>query len=86
MVQHTPLPVAGYTKQSESAVTFVNDNKVLEEQILRRFDSFREMPEIDQRWLAIARTHIEQGFMAANRAVFKPERVALSDDVEVPLP
>ena len=33
--------------------------------------------EIDQRWLAIARTNIEQGFMALNRAIFRPERVEL---------
>jgi hypothetical protein len=28
--------------------------------------------EIDKRWVSIARTHIEQGFMAAVRAVAKP--------------
>ncbi len=31
-------------------------------------------------WLAIARTQIEQGFMALNRAVFKPGRVRLAED------
>jgi hypothetical protein len=34
----------------------------------------------DARWIAIARTHIEQGFMALNRAIFKPERVKLETD------
>jgi hypothetical protein len=30
--------------------------------------------QYDQRWLSIARTMLEEGFMALNRAVFKPQR------------
>lgn len=36
----------------------------------------------DPRWLAIARTHIQEGFMALNRAVFQPQRIKLSEDGE----
>jgi hypothetical protein len=28
---------------------------------------------IDQRWVAIAKTHLQQGFMAATRAIAQPE-------------
>ncbi|OKP27621.1 Acb2/Tad1 domain-containing protein [Serratia fonticola] len=35
-------------------------------------DGLAENPDIDPRWLAIARTHLQQGFMAAKRAVAKP--------------
>jgi len=38
--------------------------------------------EFDQRWLAIARTHVEQGFMAFNRAVFRPQRISLPGDTK----
>lgn len=72
-----PLPVAGYQPQSEDNVEMVNVNKQLEEVILLRFDLLAQLPEIDKRWLAIARTNIEQGFMAANRAIFKPARINL---------
>ena len=34
----------------------------------------------DERWLAVARTHFQQGFMALNRAVFQPQRVNLPED------
>jgi hypothetical protein len=34
----------------------------------------------DQRWLAIARTHFQEGFMALNRAVFQPQRIKLPED------
>jgi hypothetical protein len=74
MTDHHPMPVVGYTSQSEANVALVNQAKMLEEQVLRQLDRLNDNPEIDKRWLAIARTHIEQGFMAANRAVFKPRR------------
>jgi hypothetical protein len=71
------LPVAGYQNQSQANVDLVNANKVLEEQVLRALDDLAANPAVDMRWLAIARTNIEQGFMAANRAVFKPQRVSI---------
>ena len=70
-----PLPVSGYTTQSDDNVSLVNANKRREEYILRVLDEMATMPEIDKRWLAVGRTHIEQGFMAINRSVFKPKRI-----------
>lgn len=40
------------------------------------------IPEVDGRWLAIARTHFQEGFMALNRAVFQPQRIKLPEDGE----
>ncbi len=54
--------------------------KELEERVLRQIDAvMRAAPEVgwDPRWAALARTHIEQGFMALNRAIFRPERIKL---------
>ena len=79
MTTHAGLPVEGYRPQSDDAITLVNNNKRIEEQVLRMLDAFAGSPDIDQRWLAIGRTHIEQGFMAINRAVFRPARVDLAD-------
>ena len=75
MSEKAGLPVSGYKPQSDEAVAVVNGNKWLEEIVLRRLDMLAANPEIDKRWLAIGRTAIEQGFMAVNRAVFKPGRV-----------
>ncbi|WP_102226869.1 Acb2/Tad1 domain-containing protein [Acidimangrovimonas sediminis] len=74
------LPVSGYRPQSADAVWLVNMNKQLEEMVLRHLDALKERDDVDGRWLAIGRTAIEQGFMAANRAVFQPERVNLAED------
>jgi len=76
------LPVAGYKAQSQNNVIAVNANKITEEKILRLMDRMKDDPEVDQRWLAIARTDLEKGFMALNRSIFKPGRVRLSIDDE----
>lgn len=78
--QHDGLPVAGYRPQSEAAVATVNHLKHMEERLLRLLDVMAMGPEIDKRWLKVGRTAIQQGFMAVNRSVFKPDRVALPED------
>lgn len=80
MTEHTGLPVAGYRPQSTTNVDLVNENKALEEKTLRQMDALARLEGVDKRWLAIARTHIETGFMAANRAVFRPRRIPLAGD------
>jgi hypothetical protein len=86
MADHQPLPVHGYKPQSAASVDVVNANKQLEERALRQLDALAGFDTIDKRWLAIGRTHLEQAFMAVNRAVFKPGRVALPEDGEAPPP
>ena len=76
--QHQGLPVAGYRPQDEGAISLVNINKKFEEGVLRILDSLANNPDIDKRWLSIGRTQIEQGFMAVNRAIFKPGRISLN--------
>lgn len=78
-VRHPGLPVAGYKAQGADAVARVNGHKADEERLLRKLDALAEDPAIDKRWLAIGRTALEQGFMAINRAVFRPGRVDLAD-------
>lgn len=72
-----PIPVSGYKPQSQATIDMVNANKRTEEEILQTLDSYKMNPDIDQRWVAVGRTHIEEGFMAINRSIFKPSRVKL---------
>lgn len=81
------LPIPGYQSQTTAAINQVTTHKQLEEAILRVIDELgdQHVPadqhlDADKRWLAIARTNIEQGFMALNRSVFKPARVILPTD------
>ncbi len=80
MEDHKGLPVAGYRSQGEAAIAIVNHNKAVEERVLRILDQLGEIDAVDKRWLSIGRTQIEQGFMAVNRSVFRPERVKLPKD------
>jgi hypothetical protein len=81
-------PVSGYRSQSDANIALVNEFKVDEERLLRKIDALmNEVPEstsamvTDQfGWLLEARSHIQIGFMALNRAVFQPGRVKLPED------
>jgi hypothetical protein len=80
---HNGLPVSGYQPQSEKNVELVNHFKELEERLLREIDVMRDTMRahrFDQRWLSIAQTHFQQGFMALNRSVFQPSRIRLPGD------
>ena len=85
-MSHTGLPVGGYRRQSDEAVSLVNVNKEIEERVLRILDDLKAHPGIDQRWLQAGRTQIEFGFMAVDRSVFQPGRVSLPEDDESGLP
>lgn len=72
------LPVAGYKKtQPQWAIDLVNENKILEEQVLRQIEHHvAGGNRLDQRGVALARTKIQEAFMGLNRAVFQPERIS----------
>lgn len=75
-------PVAGYRPQSEDALARVNANKLDEERTLRVLDALASLDDVDKRWLAIGRTKIEEGFMAINRSIMRPRRIALPGDAD----
>lgn len=76
------LPIPGYKPQSDEAIAAVTRLKHHEERILRELDAIAADAGIaaDPRWYATGRRHIEQGFMEANRSIFKPGRAALPED------
>lgn len=83
---HTGLPVQGYQAQSSEAVDAVNRNKVLEEVALRAIErAGEELPGIDGRALALAKTSIQEGFMWFNRAIFQPKRLEGDLPIDVSL-
>lgn len=81
VVEHKPLPVSGYTAQQQAAIDLVNFHKRMEEIVLRHLDKLRDLGDrLDQRDVSISRTHLEDAFMRMNRAVFRPQRIALPED------
>lgn len=76
---HSGLPVAGYEKKVDQwKIDMVNENKRIEELVLRRVDAHvrnRDSQEIDQASVQIARRHVEDAFYRLNRAVMQPKRI-----------
>ncbi len=82
MSTHEGLPVPGYKPQTDMRIALVTANKVLEERTLRVLDDLARGGLCDARWLATGRTDIEKGWMAVNRSIFQPGRVAMLDEEE----
>lgn len=87
MTDHAPVPVAGYTTQSDEKIALANEGKELEERYLRWLDKLSGgdaapagSPVCDPRCLALARTNIQDGAMWAIRSIFQPQRIKLPED------
>ena len=66
-------PITGYRTLSESEIERINAIKALAGLTGRIIENLINERETDQRWAAIAKTELQQGFMALVRAVAKPE-------------
>lgn len=80
MTENTPLPVKGYTGQSNDNVALANRLKDAEERYLRELDSLDGVPSVDKRMVALARTNMQTAAMWAVRSIFQPTRVKLQED------
>lgn len=83
MTDHKPMPVAGYSAQSDANVQLANEGKRLEELYLRWLDKLAADPATDKRNVALAKTHMEEAAMRAVRSIFQPKRINLPEDSAV---
>ena len=74
-----PPPVHGYRPLPPDTVDLVNVFKVDEELELRKLDQLAQRDDIDQRWLAIGRTRLQEAYMAIVRAIFQPTRFQIRE-------
>lgn len=65
--------ITGYRDLNQQEVNDMNDIKAEGERLKTVIAAMRSRREIDQRWVSIAETHLQQGIMAAVRAVAQPE-------------
>lgn len=71
--------IKGYKVLSEAQKGLINSLKARELDLLDLLKSM-QVDEgvaftVDKRWLSIARTHLEQAFMAAVRSIAQPETI-----------
>jgi|HubBroStandDraft_2_1064218.scaffolds.fasta_scaffold314236_2 hypothetical protein len=65
--------IKGYRKLNDTEVQLINSAKEIAIRVGYVCDALDRTSEIDKRWLAIARTQLQQGFMALVRSIAKPE-------------
>lgn len=66
--------IKGYRELNEDEIGVINAIKDTAAVVGELVDSLKLLPlGADERWLDIAKTNLQQGFMALTRAVAKPE-------------
>jgi hypothetical protein len=72
METFTQPKIKGYRQLSENEALLMNEIKDLAEKVGIMVESLNIAPGVDKRWVAIARTQLQQGFMALTRAIAQP--------------
>ena len=72
MVDNQHRKISGYRDLSENEIVIINNLKQMGAAVGETIEAMEKGKSVDQRWLAIAKTHLQQGFMAWIRAVTKP--------------
>lgn len=65
--------ITGYRELSEAEIELMNEAKALSVQVGKHLQRLEKQPGIDLRWLAIAKTDLQKGFMSLIRSIAKPE-------------
>ena len=65
--------ISGYRDLTKLEISRMNAVKQLGEECRDMIHKMRDMKGLDQRWVSIAETHLQQGFMAAVRSIARPE-------------
>jgi hypothetical protein len=64
--------IKGYRDLSAAEIEAMNGVKAVGENLHAMIEAMVTTPGLDQRWVSIARTHLQQGIMAAVRAIAQP--------------
>lgn len=65
--------IKGYRDLSQKEINQMNTLKDIANTVGDIIEALQDDPDVDQRWLAIAKTDLQKGFMSAVRSVAKPD-------------
>ena len=65
--------IKGYRELSEVEISAMNAVKEKASEVGELIFDLEENSDLDQRWVAIAKTDLQKGFMAATRSIAKPD-------------
>lgn len=73
METFTQPKITGYRQLSEAEVALMNEGKAMAEACGAYIERLRlHGPALDQRWISIGATQLQQGFMAVIRGIAQP--------------
>ena len=64
--------IKGYRDLSQAEIDAMNAVKKEGERLGLLIEELRDNKDLDQRWISIAETHLQQGIMAAVRSIAQP--------------
>lgn len=64
--------IIGYRDLTQEEIDLMNMVKGLAAKAGAELEIVNAAPDTDKRWVAIARTHLQEGFMALVRSIAKP--------------
>jgi len=64
--------IKGYGELSETEIDAMNAIKDKAAEVGELIQELEQNKELDQRWIVIAKTDLQKGFMAATRSIAKP--------------
>lgn len=73
MVDNQHKKISGYRDLDEHEIELINAVKASEGATGELWRAVMDLPDVDKRWAAVARTHFEEGFSALVRSIAKPE-------------
>ena len=65
--------IKGYRDLSQEEINAMNNIKEYGELLGKLIEELKTITDIDQRWVSISQTHLQQGIMCAVRAVAQPQ-------------
>lgn len=65
--------ITGYRDLTIDEINAMNHVKDQGQRLEHLIDNMRSQVDLDQRWVSIGATHLQQGIMALVRAIAKPE-------------
>lgn len=65
--------IKGYRELSREEIDAMNLIKSAGAEVGKMISAMEQAQEVDKRWLAIAKTDLQKGFMALTRSIAKPD-------------
>jgi len=77
------MTIKGYRELSQEEIDIINENKIIEERVLRNLEKIKKDFERKNSCVYLGNKeedHINMTFMLINRFIIRPQRISLPED------